>query len=189
MRRAIPAPVAFVLVVMMASCSLAPPGYTPPTSPSETLTLSPSSASVSICTPRHCRRNRTFTHCSKLRCPRFTMPPWNWGYSSTAGHLIHAFRLQPHISARYARGHRPRVGSHHLVMGGAVHGGDLYGAFPQLALEGPDDVGTNGRWIPTTSVDQYGATLAKWFGVASANLPTIFPNLPNFTTPTLSFLV
>jgi uncharacterized protein (DUF1501 family) len=79
-------------------------------------------------------------------------------------------------------------GGNHFIMGGAVHGGDIYGQFPTFALGGPDDAGSNGRWIPTTSVDQYGATLAKWFGVADADLPSIFPNLPNFTTPTLAFV-
>ena len=79
-------------------------------------------------------------------------------------------------------------GSHHIIMGGAVAGGDVYGQFPQLALGGPNDAGSNGRWIPTTSVDQYGGTLAQWFGVAPANLPSIFPNIASFSTPTLTFL-
>jgi uncharacterized protein (DUF1501 family) len=79
-------------------------------------------------------------------------------------------------------------GGHHLIMGGAVHGGDFYGKFPTLALSGPDDASDEGRWIPTTSLDQYAATLATWFGVPTADLPTIFPNLANFTTPTLNFL-
>lgn len=79
-------------------------------------------------------------------------------------------------------------GNHHLVMGGAVQGGDLYGTFPMPALGGPDDANDRGVLIPTTSMDQYGATLAKWFGVSPAALPQIFPNLVNFPTADLGFL-
>ena len=79
-------------------------------------------------------------------------------------------------------------GSHFLVMGGAVKGGDLYGQFPNLSLGGPDDCGTRGTLLPTTSLDQYGATLSKWFGVPDAQLNSVFPNLQNFATRDLGFL-
>lgn len=79
-------------------------------------------------------------------------------------------------------------GSHHMIAGGAVAGGDFYGTFPTQELGGPDDATSEGRWIPTTSLDQYGATLAQWFGVQPADLPSIFPNLPNFSAPTLNFM-
>ena len=78
-------------------------------------------------------------------------------------------------------------GGHHLVLGGAVKGGATYGKFPVLAVNGPDDTGT-GRWIPTTAVDQYAATLATWFGVDSNNLDTVFPNLGRFSSPNLGFI-
>ncbi|MBL8174916.1 MAG: DUF1501 domain-containing protein [Bryobacterales bacterium] len=80
-------------------------------------------------------------------------------------------------------------GGHHLVMGAAVKGGDLYGRFPTLALQGPDDSGNRGNWIPATSLDQYGATLALWFGVPQSDLLSVFPNLANFTTQNLGFML
>jgi uncharacterized protein (DUF1501 family) len=78
-------------------------------------------------------------------------------------------------------------GSHHLILGGAVKGQRTYGAFPTLAVNGPDDTST-GRWIPTTSIDQYFATLATWFGVDNGNLATVFPNLGRFAAPNLGFV-
>jgi len=78
-------------------------------------------------------------------------------------------------------------GSHQLIMGGAVRGGDIYGSFPQLTINGPNDTG-QGRWIPTTSVDEYSATLARWFGVADSDLPLILPNIGHFQRPNLGFL-
>ena len=79
-------------------------------------------------------------------------------------------------------------GSHHIVMGGAVKGGRMYGTFPTLHLGGPDDSGSNGRWVPTTASAQYAATLAQWFGVSAAQLPAIFPNIGSFATTNLGFV-
>lgn len=79
-------------------------------------------------------------------------------------------------------------GSHHLVAGGAVKGGRLYGTMPTLALGGPDDEGSEGRWIPTTAVDQYAATLAAWFGASAGALASVLPNLASFTPASLGFV-
>jgi uncharacterized protein (DUF1501 family) len=78
-------------------------------------------------------------------------------------------------------------GSHQFVMGGAVLGGRFYGTFPTLAVNGPDDTG-QGRWIPTTSVDEFSATMASWFGVSSSDLAAVFPNIGRFSQPNLGFL-
>jgi len=80
-------------------------------------------------------------------------------------------------------------GSHAFIVGGAVLGGTLYGKYPTLALNSPDDDGGNrGRWIPSTSIDQYGATLAQWYGLPANLLTTVFPNLSKFPTQNLGFL-
>ena len=78
-------------------------------------------------------------------------------------------------------------GSHHFLMGGAVRGGDIYGRMPTFAIDGPDDTG-RGRWIPTTSVDEYAGTLAKWFGVSATDLPVVLPNIGRFAKPDLGFM-
>jgi uncharacterized protein (DUF1501 family) len=79
-------------------------------------------------------------------------------------------------------------GSHHFVLGGAVNGGKVYGTFPTLALGGPDDSGSNGRWVPSTASIQYASTLAQWFGVSAAQLPGIFPNIGSFPNANLGFV-
>ncbi|MBX9400604.1 DUF1501 domain-containing protein [Lysobacter sp. BMK333-48F3] len=78
-------------------------------------------------------------------------------------------------------------GSHHFVVGGAVRGGRYYGRMPDLSVDGPDD-GGQGRIIPTTSVDQYAATLARWFGLGEDDIDSILPNLRNFPVRDLGFL-
>lgn len=83
-------------------------------------------------------------------------------------------------------------GNHHLILGGAVQGGRIHGTFPSMALGGPDDSGSRGALIPSTSVEQFAATMAKWLGVADDDLPTIFDNLYQnvnlFGSPTLNFM-
>ena len=79
-------------------------------------------------------------------------------------------------------------GANHLVVGDAVHGGQLYGTMPELALGGPDDAAEEGRWIPTIAVDQYAATLASWFGADATTLASVLPNLVSFSPGTLGFV-
>ncbi|MGD9561364.1 MAG: DUF1501 domain-containing protein [Pyrinomonadaceae bacterium] len=92
-------------------------------------------------------------------------------------------------------------GNHMFVLGGSVLGGDIYGSlrpdgtgnvFPNLQIGGPDDIDSEwsprGRWLPTSSVDQYAATLGRWFGLNDADLAAVFPNLANFPTSNLGFM-
>jgi len=80
-------------------------------------------------------------------------------------------------------------GSNHMIVGGAVQGGDIYGQMASQIIGGtsPDDTG-RGRWIPSTSVDEYSATLATWFGVSPTDLATVLPNIGRFAHPNLGFM-
>ena len=78
-------------------------------------------------------------------------------------------------------------GGHHFIMGGAVQGNRIYGQFPTVALGGPEDY-RQGSLMPTTAVDQYAATLCRWFGVSSTNMPMVLPNIGRFSNHNLGFL-
>ncbi|MEO6565237.1 MAG: DUF1501 domain-containing protein [Casimicrobiaceae bacterium] len=78
-------------------------------------------------------------------------------------------------------------GGHHFVSGGAVNGGQIYGTFPTVALGGNDDIG-RGSLLPTTSTDQFHATLARWFGLTDPQIATVLPNLYRFSPATLGFV-
>jgi uncharacterized protein (DUF1501 family) len=72
-------------------------------------------------------------------------------------------------------------GAHHVVVGGAIKGGELYGTWPDTVLRGPNDVG-RGNLLPTTSVDQLVGTFATWFGVPAGNLKDVIPNAANWSS-------
>lgn len=78
-------------------------------------------------------------------------------------------------------------GGHQLVMGGAVDGKKIFGEMPELVIGGAQDSG-RGRLIPTTSIDQYAATLASWYGLSASDIADIFPNLGNFSNVNLGFV-
>jgi uncharacterized protein (DUF1501 family) len=79
-------------------------------------------------------------------------------------------------------------GSHHIILGGAVKGGKIYGTFPTQVLGGADDAGTNGRWLPSTASAQYAATLAQWFGLPASDLSYVLPYIGNFSSNNLGFM-
>ena len=79
-------------------------------------------------------------------------------------------------------------GGNQLVVGDSVRGQDFYGTYPLLQIDGPDDVG-GGRMIPTTSADQFAATLAAWFGVPDVDLDIVAPHIGNFAQRDLGFMV
>jgi uncharacterized protein (DUF1501 family) len=79
-------------------------------------------------------------------------------------------------------------GSPQLVLGGSVRGGAFYGRYPDLTIGGPDDAGGDGAFIPSVAIEQFGATLARWFGLPIATLPQVFPNLGAFPVADLGFL-
>lgn len=103
--------------------------------------------------------------------------------------------LQPSGSGAAVVGSDHGWGSHHFVLGGAVNGSDFYGMrgpngipYPKLQINGPNDTDNRGRWIPTTSVEQYAATLATWFGLAQQDQSYVFPLLGNFSRSNLGFV-
>ena len=78
-------------------------------------------------------------------------------------------------------------GSHQMVIGDGVMGGRIFGTMPELAIGSNDDVG-QGRMIPTTSIDQYAATLASWYGLSPSQIADTFPSLVNFNSADVGFM-
>ena len=79
-------------------------------------------------------------------------------------------------------------GSSNFALGGAVKGGDFYGKLPVQLLGGPDDITSDGRWIPTTSLEQFAAPLVRWLGIPETDLAYVFPNISAFDTTVLNYL-
>jgi uncharacterized protein (DUF1501 family) len=100
--------------------------------------------------------------------------------------------LQPSGTGSAQVGSDHAWGNNQLIVGGAVQGHTLYGTYPNITPGGPDDTDggqtPRGRWIPTTSIEQYAATLATWYGLSSADLTAVFPLIGHFSSSNLGFL-
>ena len=107
-------------------------------------------------------------------------------YNSVA--LFTASDFSRTLAINTANGSDHAWGGHHFVVGGPVRGGKIYGSFPNLQINGPDDLDGSGRFVPTTALSQYMATLAAWFGVPASALPGILPGLSNFSSQNLGFV-
>lgn len=80
-------------------------------------------------------------------------------------------------------------GSHHFVMGGAVKGQDIYGTYPTTGIYHENAVASGGSLLPQFSVDQYGSTMASWFGLSPTQIADVFPNIANFSNKNLGFMM
>jgi len=100
--------------------------------------------------------------------------------------------LQPSGTGAAQVGSDHAWGNNQLIVGAAVLGHTLYGTYPNITPGGPDDTDSGssprGRWIPTTSIEQYAATLASWYGLSSADLSAVFPLISHFSTSNLGFM-
>lgn len=100
--------------------------------------------------------------------------------------------LQPSGTGAAQVGSDHAWGNHQFIVGGAVQGHTLYGTYPNITPGGPDDTdgggSPRGRWIPTTSIEQYAATLANWYGLSSADLSAVFPLIGHFSSSNLGFM-
>ncbi len=121
---------------------------------------------------------------------------YNWSVSQGISSNVTSFTMSDfgRTQTSNGAGSDHGWGTHCFALGGAVNGGTFYGGtavgseFPAVALLGPNDVG-QGRLLPVTSVDEYGATFAKWMGASTGELGTVFPNLGRFArTNGMAFL-
>ena len=72
-------------------------------------------------------------------------------------------------------------GGNHFIISGSANGGEIYGEYPDLALNNASTDLGRGRILPTTSVDAYMAELANWYGVPQSEMSTVIPNINNFS--------